>query len=128
MTRLKKESEKRAKALRKERKARALERRNARKMARDDDAASSESRDISRAEKEKEEEETQEDDDGEFDPLEGLLLVYICTHTAEITKGKGVAGTYLVTSHTSWVSKEQLAKTAIPLETFAEAIGRIQVR
>ena len=63
----------------------------------------------------------------EFDPQEASLFVYICTHSAEITKGKGIAGSYLVASDTSWKSKEQLASSAVPLETFAEAIGRIQV-
>ncbi|CAN0564636.1 unnamed protein product, partial [Ectocarpus sp. 12 AP-2014] len=58
----------------------------------------------------------------------GLLLVYVCTHVAVISKGKGVAGTYLVATDTSWKSREQLATSAVLLETFAAAIERIQLR
>lgn len=66
-------------------------------------------------------------DEEEFDRKEASLFVYVCTHSAEITKGKGVAGSYLVASDTSWKSKEELARTAISLEAFAGAIARIQV-
>lgn len=40
-------------------------------------------------------------DQEEFDPQEASLFVYVCTHSAEITKGKGIAGSYLVASDTS---------------------------
>lgn len=66
-------------------------------------------------------------DQKEFDAKEASLFVYVCTHSAEITKGKDIAGSYLVASDTSWKSREELARTAIPLETFAGAIARIQV-
>ena len=138
MDRLEKESERRSKALRKERAARALERRNARMAARRDEGASSS--DLSdnsqgagggnegKEENAGVEEEQYMEEDEEFDPQEAVLLVYICTHTAEITKGKNVAGAYLVASDTSWKSKDELAKTALPLEDFAKAIAAIQVQ
>lgn len=120
MARLKKESERRTKALRKEQKARALERKRVESTAQGDDEPGIDSPDTSREEENAEEEEN-------FDPQEALLVIYICTHAAEITKGKKVAGTYLVASDTSWTSKEDVARTAVRLETFAEAIADIQV-
>lgn len=132
MTRLKKESERRAKALRKERDARALERRHARRAQRREErdgslSSGDESHETSGGEEQEEEGEEGEQKEEEFDPQEALILVYICTHAAEITKGKGVAGTFLVTYDTSWKSKETLARTAVPIETFANAIAGIQV-
>lgn len=141
MARLKKEAEKRAKALRKERVARAAERRNSRKAnkERGGDAASAGPRsetsqhdegedDANLEERGEEEDEEEDDEEEEFDPQEGLLFVYVCTHAAVVTKGKGVAGTYFATTDTSWKSKEQLAKTAVPLETFAAAVAGIPVK
>ncbi|CAM9314409.1 unnamed protein product [Ectocarpus fasciculatus] len=148
MARLKKESEKRAKALRKEREARALERRNARRAEKGEDEGGGGVPNIAPLREEGErqhenkvqedvdteeedgdgEEEEEEEEEEEFDPEEGLLLVYVCTHVAVISKGKGVAGTYLVAADTSWKSKEQLANSAVLLETFAAAIDRIQLR
>lgn len=139
MARLKKESERRSKALRKERAARALERGNARRAAGlDEGASSSDLSDNPRREGGEEggkqegegegEADYREGEDEEFDPQEAVLLVYVCTHAAEITKGKNVAGAYLVASDTSWKTKEELAKTALSLEDFAEAIATIQVQ
>lgn len=145
MARLKKESEKRAKALRKEREARALERRNARRAEKGVDEGDGcvsdvdpireegERQDENKGQEDVDTEEDGDDDDEdddeeeEFDPEKGLLLVYVCTHVAVISKGKAVAGTYLVAADTSWKSKEQLATSAVLLETFAAAIDRIQV-
>ncbi|CBJ48320.1 hypothetical protein Esi_0002_0051 [Ectocarpus siliculosus] len=145
MARLKKESEKRAKALRKEREARALERRNARRAENTEDEGgggvsnvahlreegerqdgNKGQEDVDSEEEDGDEEEEEEEE--EFDPEEGLLLVYVCTHVAVISKGKGVAGTYLVATDTSWKSREQLATSAVLLQTFAAAIDRIQLR
>ena len=158
MARLKKEAEKRAKTLWKERAARAAERRDSRrakKKKKGDDTpspGSPHSADTSRhaggggtqegdegeddggmeegweEEEDEDEEEEEEEEEEEFDPQEGLLFVYVCTHAAVVTKGKGVAGTYFVTTDTSWKSKEQLAKTAVPLETFSASLAGIQVR
>lgn len=139
MARLKKESERRSKVLRKERDAQVLEQRNARKDARGDEGAPSSDfsdnsgekggEDEGKEEGEGEDEEDhREGEDKEFDPQQAVLLVYVCTHSAEITKGKNVAGAYLVASDTSWKSKEELAKTAFSLEDFAEAIATIQVQ
>lgn len=145
MARLKKESEKRARALRKEREARALERRNARRAEKAEDEGGGGVSNVARLREEGERQDKNkgqeavdsEEEDGdeegekeeeEFDPEEGLLLVYVCTHVAVISKGKGVAGTYLVATDTSWKSREQLATSAILLETFAAAIDRIQVQ
>lgn len=138
MARLKKESERRSKTLRKERDARVLERKNSRKAARRDEGAPSSGLSDNSGEEEGEderkeegeggdEEDYREGEDEEFDPQEAVLLVYVCTHAAEITKGKHVAGAYLVASDTSWKSKEELANTACSLEDFAEAIATIQV-
>lgn len=63
-----------------------------------------------------------------LDVAEALLVVFICTHGAEITKGKKVAGGYFVTSDTSWRSKEALSRTALRLDFFAEAIAAIKVK
>ncbi|CAM9519588.1 unnamed protein product, partial [Ectocarpus sp. 8 AP-2014] len=145
MARLKKESEKRAKALRKEREARALERRNARRAENAEDEGGGGVSNVARLREEGERQdgnkgqedvdseeedgdEEEEEEEEEFDPEEGLLLVYVCTHVAVISKGKGVAGTYLVATDTSWKSREQLATSAVLLETFAAAIDRIQLR
>lgn len=68
-----------------------------------------------------------EEEEQKFDPEEALLFVYICTHVAEITKGKATAGTYVVMSDTSWMSKEALAGSALRLETFTSAIADIPV-
>lgn len=130
MSRLKKESERRAKALHKERDARALERRHARRARKREERVGSLSSDDETPETSPSEEEGEEEEDKEeeFDPQEALVLVYICTHAAEVTKGKGAVGTYLATYDTSWKSKEMLAKTAVPIETLAEAIAGIQVK
>ncbi|CAN0021311.1 unnamed protein product [Ectocarpus sp. 12 AP-2014] len=146
MARLKRESEKRAKALRKEREARALEGRNARRAEKAEEEGGGGVSNVARLREEGErqdgnkgqEDVDSEDEDGdkeeeeeeeeEFDPEEGLLLVYVCTHVAVISKGKGVAGTYLVATDTSWKSREQLAISAVLLETFAAAIDRTQLR
>lgn len=89
-------------------------------------AKQEEEEEISDGEEHKEEEKEGEKEE-DFDPEEGLLFVYVCTHAAVVSKGKGVAGTYLIAANTSWKSKEQLAKTAVLLETFAAAVARIQV-
>ncbi|CAM9298189.1 unnamed protein product [Ectocarpus sp. 13 AM-2016] len=145
MARLKKESEKRAKALIKEREARALERRNARRAEKAEEEGGGGVSNVARLREEggrqdgnkgqkdvdSEEDdgdEEEEEEEEEFYPEEGLLLVYVCTHVAVISKGKGVAGTYLVATDTSWKSREQLATSAVLLETFAAAIDRIQLR
>lgn len=157
MARLKKEAERRAKALRKERAAQAVERKKSRRTKKEgggdapsagpcsdtsrraggggrqeDDGgqedADTEARREDEEEDREEDGEDEEDEEAEFDPQEGLLFVYVCTHAAVVSKGKGVAGTYLVTTDTSWKSKEQLAKTTVLLETFAAAIAGIQVR
>lgn len=74
-------------------------------------------------------EESVDDDEEEkgFDPQEALLFVYLCSHVAEISKGKMIAGTYLVASDTKWTSKEALAHSALRLETLASALADIQV-
>lgn len=130
MSRLKKEAEKRAKALRKERVARAAERRNSRRAKKEEGRRekSDEGEDDVDSEGTGEEKDEEKDEEEEqFDPEEGLLFVYVCSHAAVVTKGKGVAGTYFVTADTSWKGKEQLAKTAVLLETFAASIAGIQV-
>lgn len=68
-----------------------------------------------------------DDEEEAFDPQEALLFVYLCTHVAEISKGKTIAGTYLVASDTKWTSKEALAHSALRLETLASTIADIQV-
>lgn len=68
-----------------------------------------------------------DEEEEEFDPQEALLFVYVCTHAAEISKGKAIAGTYLVTSDTSWTSKEALSRSALRLETLTSVIADIQV-
>lgn len=152
MARLKKESERRLKALRKERASRALERRNARKAARREQEGAASCPDLNdnrpkeggeagegegvgaggedsgEEGKEEDEEIREEEEEEEFDPQEAVLLVYVCTHAAEITKVKNVAGAYLVASDTSWQSKGELVKTSISLEVFAEAIAAVQVQ
>lgn len=102
-----------------------LERKKERMVARYEETSNGDSSDTLQEEGE---EEKKEEEEEEFDPKNAQLLVYICTHVAEITRGKGIAGTYLVASNTSWKSKEELAKTAVLLDTFAEVIAGIQVQ
>lgn len=144
MARLKRESERRAKTSRRQREARVLERKQARRAAREENVRleRSDSGSSKRGgnkvsvkavklcespESSESSESESEDEREEFDPAEALILVYICTHAAEISKGKGVTGAYLVASNTSWRSKEELARTAFSLEAFAQAISCIKV-
>lgn len=53
--------------------------------------------------------------------------MYVCTHAAEVKKGKKIAGTYLVASDTSWTSKEALSRSALRLEALTSVIADIQV-
>ncbi|CAM9421334.1 unnamed protein product, partial [Discosporangium mesarthrocarpum] len=79
------------------------------------------------SEHKEEEKEEEEEEEKEFKKEEALLLIYVCTHVAHVTKGKGTAGIYLVGSDTSWQSKETVARTSLRLEDFAKAIASVQV-
>jgi hypothetical protein len=58
----------------------------------------------------------------------GLLIVYICTHTAQIRKAnKRLNGSYALAVDSSWKSNESLASTSLSIAELGSLIAAVNV-
>jgi hypothetical protein len=58
----------------------------------------------------------------------GLLIVYICTHTAQIRKAnKRLNGSYVLAVDSSWKTNESLAQTSLSIAELAALVAAVNI-